>query len=123
MCTPTTYSPVASGPTFWSPLGKGSRVDYISVPWAAKSQVTSVAIWRKSAMKLQSFRTEQPRDHCPIRLQMQAAVGHEYKVDTNLFRWSYTAMKDPVKVRQFCEVYEQWRNQPETKEKFDNALQ
>lgn len=69
------------------------------------------------------FRTAQPRDHCPIRLQLQVAVGHEYKVDSNFFRWNYTAMKDPAKVRQFCETYRQWRNQAAIEERFSNALQ
>ncbi|CAE8589073.1 unnamed protein product [Polarella glacialis] len=68
-----TFAYGAAGATYWSHEGRGSRIDYTCVPYAAWNQVTGCTLWRHSARSLQVQRVATLRDHTPLRLGIQAA--------------------------------------------------
>ncbi|CAE8722639.1 unnamed protein product, partial [Polarella glacialis] len=119
---PSTYNRAAAGPTFWAASGQGSRVDYFAIPWSLRHQLHSIQIWRRAGRRLQMIRTARPRDHCPLRMQINVAIPHE-KQEQQYRRWNFDNIRSPQKCRFFAEDLQSAQQDPQYRTNMQHSLE
>ncbi|CAE8634422.1 unnamed protein product [Polarella glacialis] len=126
MAAANTYIAKASGPTFWSAQGTGSRVDYICLPISAFPLVQKLEVWRRTAHEIQVIRSAVLRDRSPIFIRL--AVPEFYpEQSSGADRWDYDAIAKAKATADrrhpFLTEIQRWRRQPEVQQEFAEKLQ
>ncbi|CAE8639588.1 unnamed protein product [Polarella glacialis] len=109
-----------TGPSYYSPGGATSRIDYICVPQSSRADVTSCRVWRATGHELQLARTAKLCDHCPVVMKVQT---HRFQPspDSRRNRWALPATPDAI--REFQREVQQARSLPEIRSQFCSDLQ
>ncbi|CAE8582344.1 unnamed protein product [Polarella glacialis] len=109
-----------TGPTYYSPGGNTSRIDYICLPQSSRADVVSCRVWRATGQELQARRSARLCDHCPVVVKINT---HPFQPspDSKRDRWAFPASQGAV--REFQKEVQQVRSQPEVRNQFYRDLQ